>query len=68
MTTFITLLSSIIWILSIFILCFSSLVVIKTIYSFIKVLVLKEGTIEHDKKTQLYFALALSYIITFFVV
>lgn len=67
MLTFIGILLFFIWITSVFLFVFSCLVVIKNIYSFIKVLTLKEGQIQHDFKTQLYFAIALSYIITFLI-
>ena len=67
MVTLIGFLLFLIWIITVFIFVFSCLIVLKNIYSFIKILVLKEGQMQHDNKTQLYFALALTYIITFLI-
>lgn len=54
--------------LSIFIFVLSVLFVLKTAYSFIKVLWLKYGKVEESKWGSLLFGLSLSYIITMLIV
>lgn len=54
--------------LEIFLFIFCCLICIKTIYSAVKTIVLKEGSISTSKNDTLTFGCALSYIITMLII
>ena len=54
--------------LEIFVFILSILICVKNIFSFIKVMVLKEGTIDISNRNSIIFGCAISYIITMIII
>ena len=51
-----------------FVFIFSCLLVLKNLYSFVKVLAMKQGKFEQSKYTAFYLGCAISYIITTLII
>lgn len=54
--------------IQLFFFIFSCLFILKNLYSFVKVITMKQGKVEQSKHTSLYLGCAISYIITMLII